>query len=208
MRRLRSIGPAGRGRLIPTSSELPHDPAVSRGLRCLAAAGAGSSTSLKRVTLSYRDFADAIRFAQRLLNEGEYSDAPKLDLTESEALHLALVVSYARPFKCNNKAKDVSETLPAEFLKGLTTEQQSLHKLLLTLRDQELAHSDPGPAHLQIWVGAAPTSGTAAMRASSYRGGLSEEGIRAAGLLAREMLRRCELERRRIIPTLPPGETF
>ena len=168
----------------------------------------GERALLKRVTLSYRDFADAIRFAQRLLNEGEYSKAPKLDFTENEALHLALVVSYARPFKRNNKAKDVSETLPAKFLKGLTVDQQALHQLLLTLRDQELAHSDSGPAHLTIWVGAAPPSGTAAMGASSYRGGLSEGGIRAAALLAREMLRRCELERRRIIPILRPGETF
>ena len=40
------------------------------------------------------------------------------------------------------------------------------------------------------------------MSATSYRGGLSDEGVRAAAALVREMLRRCDQERRRTAPLL------
>src|SRR5436853_1494295 len=98
----------------------------------------GERALLKRVHLSHIDFLAASRFARRLLNEGEYSAAPRLDFTEREALELALVVSYARPFKYSDKGRDVRANLPAKFLRDLTSDQVALHHLLLTLRDQEL----------------------------------------------------------------------
>src|SRR6267142_2847128 len=40
-----SIAPGARAPSIPTASEIPYHQAVSRGVRCLAAAGAGPSAS-------------------------------------------------------------------------------------------------------------------------------------------------------------------
>jgi hypothetical protein len=167
-----------------------------------------SPTLLKRVQLSHIDLLAALRFAQRLLNEGDSSGAPRLTFTEREALELALIVSYARPFKHSDNEREARATLPARFLRQLTPEQLELHRLLLSLRDHEVAHSDPGPAQLKIWVGEHPPAGRTAMHATSYRGGLSDEGVRAAASLIKEMLHRCDQERRRIAPLLPSGQTF
>ncbi|MEW6325160.1 MAG: hypothetical protein AB1515_07210 [Nitrospirota bacterium] len=91
------------------------------------------------------------QFNRTRISEDDFSEAedylsairPKQDITIQRALLLAAIVAYARPF---TKNKDGSGDRSAPYLqasptKMLTPEEQLLHRKLINLRDEALAHS-------------------------------------------------------------------
>jgi len=165
----------------------------------------------KRLVLSMPDLRDAGTFVHRLLGRGSFVGAPELDATARKALQIALVVSYSRPFSTNRKAADVQSTLPPQFVECLSESQRALHSRLRTLRDQEFAHSDPGPADLRVSVGQFPGGAPlpATVRSvSSTKAAMSDDELIAIEDLIDELLGMCRAEQARIHHSLSPGERF
>jgi hypothetical protein len=164
--------------------------------------------TFKRLLLSIRDLEDAGGFVLRL-READGAGSP-LDAVARKALQIALVVSYCRPFSIN-KGLGVSKTLPAEFVGRLTPEQQALHWRLKALRDQEFAHSDGGPADIQVSVSqradGTPLASHAKAVSSAKAVYDSDELTGIEGLIDR-VLEMCIAERDRIQALLAPGARF
>ena len=89
-----------------------------------------------RVTLSERDFRQAEAFL------AAYDTG--LPNVQQEALLLAAVVCYARPFTSNEKKADAKAVcrLPVDPESFLSADQMSLHNRLMTLRHKAVAHAE------------------------------------------------------------------
>jgi hypothetical protein len=88
-----------------------------------------------RAHISERDFVEAADY----LN----ADDPSQTATVRRALLLAAIVAYARPFTKNKDASDDRATpfLQARLSKIFAQAELSLHKRLISLRNEALAHS-------------------------------------------------------------------
>ena len=105
----------------------------------------------RRLAISYCDLDEAAGFVSSLSRLPErHGGEPPDQLVQREALLLAFIVSYARPFKRSNNPPggNTAKYLDEDVLTELTPGQSRLHAHLLAMRDQHFAHSDPGPLKL------------------------------------------------------------
>jgi hypothetical protein len=95
------------------------------------------TATFNRSLISDLDFDQAVDFLYELRHGENLSD------TVQEALLMAAVISYARPFTSNKSPHgEASRTLTPEAREQLTPEEQQLHEHLMSLRNELLAHSD------------------------------------------------------------------
>jgi hypothetical protein len=164
--------------------------------------------TFKRLLLSIRDFQDAGSFVQRL--RGVTDGGLDLDVVSRRALQIALVVSYCRPFS-SNRGVGVRKTLPREFIERLGAEHKDMHARLRALRDQEFAHSDGGPADIQVSV-ATRVDGTSlashAKAVSSTKIVLDAQDLASIEALIENLLAMCMDQRDQIEKLLAPGARF
>lgn len=93
--------------------------------------------TINRLTITTHDTEDCKRFLQELSHQG-YGTTPY------EALLIAAIIFYSRPFTGNERdkhAKANSKVAIEELLK-LTKEEMKLHKKILELRNKAIAHSE------------------------------------------------------------------
>ena len=96
------------------------------------------------MVLSIWDFRSAAEYATLLIDiliRRSVSHAVPQALIN--ALHTALVVTYARPFSANRADEQTAATISLRALFKMSAEQRRLHQGLLQLRNRALAHSDP-----------------------------------------------------------------
>ena len=102
--------------------------------------------------MSTRTVKLVAQFNRTRISEGDFSEASdylmsashqKQSMTVQRALLLAAVVAYVRPFTKNEDGAESRATpfLQASPAKILTEEEHALHKRLMALRNQALAHS-------------------------------------------------------------------
>lgn len=97
-----------------------------------------------RLHITQEDLAQASRFGRLILSldfdiEKEDQDSRLI----RQALDIALIVSYCRPFTLfRNKEGKRESRLPESLLAVLSAEERRIHKSLLNRRNQEYAHSD------------------------------------------------------------------
>ena len=96
-----------------------------------------SRKTINRLTISTHDWEHCLKFLQELSNHAYGS-------TTYEALLIAAVIFYIRPFSGNERGKDASadSKVDDKVLEGLTDEECKLHETLLTLRMKAIAHSE------------------------------------------------------------------
>ncbi|WP_230676967.1 hypothetical protein [Vibrio owensii] len=96
----------------------------------------------KRVTISFADFKEAHDIVSYIKNNKLCADFEGNFLVLS-ALTNAMILSYCKPFSGNDSRNQVKvPDLPTTVLKVLSSDELSLHKLLIQLRNQFIAHSD------------------------------------------------------------------
>jgi hypothetical protein len=110
----------------------------------------------KRVVISFFDLHEARSFLQELLRDPDFPEVVHRRSVVQRALMTAFVTAYARPFSDNEQGELVRPNLPASVLRGLSIEQKQVHKRLLTMRNQEFAHSDPDRSNVQVGIGRGP----------------------------------------------------
>jgi hypothetical protein len=116
----------------------------------------------KRLLLADRDFRRAEEFVQEMLKRRLFENLTVQREVEAYAFQTALIVSYCRPFS-DNKSGAKRDVLPRisdkVFLSDLETPEKETHSLLIDLRNQIYAHSDPDAFEVQVkrgqasWVG-------------------------------------------------------
>lgn len=95
------------------------------------------TATFNRSLISDLDFDQAVDFLYELRHGENLSEIVQ------EALLMAAVISYARPFTSNKSPQgEASKTLTPEARAQLTPEEQLLHEHLMSLRNELLAHSD------------------------------------------------------------------
>ena len=162
----------------------------------------------KRLVISHFDLAETRQFLNRLLGLNGETIPDAADRVQRDALMIALVVGYARPFS-NNRITDTAGELPGRFLKGLTPSQRNLHERLLELRNQEFAHSDPEPPSVEVEVGSSEGGGAFPFPVSNRtRIGLNEVELRELNSIFAHLMAEVYDEMRRIEGRLTPGDRF
>ncbi len=162
----------------------------------------------KRLVISYFDLTEARQFLNRLLGLNSERVPDQTDRIQRDALMTALVVGYGRPFS-GNRPGDTTPRLPERFLNGLTSSQRALHELLLALRNQEFAHSDPEPAGVEVTMHESPDGAVTPYPVSNRtRIGLDETQLRELNSIFTHLLIQIYDEMRRIETVLKPGDTF
>ncbi len=109
----------------------------------------GEDRDVNRYGITLQDLDAAKRFATLALEDAIDHDAidtgeDRDQRTRYEALSLAAVVSYARPFsnnKPNPEHHSATSIVPNRIERSLNAEQREFHKVLIDLRNNELAHS-------------------------------------------------------------------
>jgi hypothetical protein len=105
-----------------------------------------------RVILSYSDLYDAFRSVKRLIELDEF-DRSLLDQSPDFVANMVcFIVSYGRPFIRSKDSKIAFKKLPDDALGTLTKQEKLLHDRIIELRHTEFAHSDPGPAQIDIKI--------------------------------------------------------
>ncbi|HUX74875.1 MAG TPA: hypothetical protein VMV25_13415 [Steroidobacteraceae bacterium] len=139
----------------------------------------------RRTQISRQDFTQAAVFVAAAR---KYS----LDSIEYEALIIAAIIHYARPFSNNEKGKaPPSDPKVAPELMEFDDEQLKLHEHILALRNKAVAHAEY--TNYPIDVSADGTSG--GLEVTSYRWTVATERLDPFGFkcLADEMANRCAL---------------
>jgi hypothetical protein len=102
----------------------------------------------RRLYISQNDLWQAELFAERLA-----VDPPQEDLLR-EALTMAAVVSYARPFTPSASTDEAHAMLPkGTRRRAFTAEERALHDRVLFARNTEVAHSDTAVHALAVTLG-------------------------------------------------------
>jgi hypothetical protein len=106
-----------------------------------------------RLHITQEDLAQASRFGRLILSLD--SDTEKEDQNSRlirQALDIALVVSYCRPFTLFRSKEGKRESrLPESLLAVLSNEERSIHESLLNQRNQEYAHSDASQIEVRYY---------------------------------------------------------
>ena len=89
---------------------------------------------LRRAVIAQGDLAQAHAFARELCVAGHSA-------VVREALTLASVVAYARPFKKSNGG-EADRLIAVDTIPQLSPADSALHDYVIGLRDTEMAHSD------------------------------------------------------------------
>jgi hypothetical protein len=91
----------------------------------------------KRLILTFEDLQQAKSFASALLSPLPTEKAVR------DALEIAMIVSYWRPFSNNKGSKDAKKTLPTKnFLMDFNDDNHKAHSRIKDLRNTVMAHSD------------------------------------------------------------------
>lgn len=106
--------------------------------------------SLERLVISGEDLDLADSFAKLMLAEDPSQGTSISPLLQ--ALSIALVVSYWRPFSCNRDAGGKAKALDHSAA-GFTAPEEKLHRRMEELRDKEYAHSDSERHDVRFSVG-------------------------------------------------------
>jgi hypothetical protein len=151
---------------------------------------AAEDAECRRLAISHGDIDEAVGFIASLgrLDRG----APDF-VALRDALLLAFLVAYARPFKRNAKGDGTLRQLSLEGLAEFSSEQKRVHEFLLRIRDQQFAHSDPSPLRLNIDQ---QFSGAMTVYMQDVRPPISDEAVRTYLALA-EGVRRAVADRLR-----------
>lgn len=159
----------------------------------------------RRLIISWHDLMDARPALAHLLS----GDALLADEAVRDSLLTSLVVSYGRCFTQSRGQSQTASRLPDSFLKTLTTEELTLHRRLLQLRNTEFAHSDAEAA--EVRVQAIPDFKSAVLLPSSRRlrsSSLSEVDLRVVSGLLGKMHIFIHDELVRLSPVLAPHGDF
>ncbi|MDP2590830.1 hypothetical protein [Vibrio splendidus] len=112
----------------------------------------GLFRQFKRVAISFADFKEAHDIVSYIKNNKLYADFEGNFLVLS-VLTNAMILSYCKPFSGNDsrnkiRVPDLSNTA----LKVLSPDELSLHKFLIQLRNQLIAHSDSQAIEMKFSV--------------------------------------------------------
>ena len=89
----------------------------------------------KRLILTFEDMQQAKSFATALL------PPQSAEKVVREALQIAMIVAYWRPFSNNKGSKDALKSLSKKFLKDFNDDNLKAHSRLENLRNTVMAHS-------------------------------------------------------------------
>ena len=110
-----------------------------------------SNKRVKRFVISVQDLTTAGDFVSQLLkyryhdpdyyeNIEEFSNSD--EFRNMQALTIAVIVSYSRPFTENKGKETAISSLPTNCLKLFDASQTELHRKILTMRNKAVSHSD------------------------------------------------------------------
>ena len=110
-----------------------------------------SKKKIKRLIISQQDVFASANFAYQLLkykyhdpdyleNFEEFSNSD--EYTNMEALTIALIISYSRPFTDNKGWETAIPTLPKKCLQKFDKSEKELHLEVLKRRNKAVGHSD------------------------------------------------------------------
>jgi hypothetical protein len=97
------------------------------------------------------DLRWAAIYAHALLENEGHKNVKERYSPRTNALDLALVVSYSRPFKFNRGFQSVRKHMD-KFVKEYDVKEKQLHDHIISLRDQEYAHSDAETNVIEVLV--------------------------------------------------------
>lgn len=102
----------------------------------------GLLRQFKRVAISFADFKEAHDIVRHIKSNELYADIDSKFLVLS-ALTNAMILSYCKPFSGNDSRNKIKvPDLANSALKDLSADELRLHKFLMQLRNQLVAHSD------------------------------------------------------------------
>lgn len=103
----------------------------------------------RRIVLSLQDLQEARDFLDRIqqLHRAGQANADPVLL---RGLQSAMIVAYNRPFTKNRADGATARSLSESLLDDLPHDLRVIHEGLKVLRDEEFAHTDPGPAELSV----------------------------------------------------------
>lgn len=112
----------------------------------------GLLRQFKRVAISFADFKEAHDIVRYIKKNKLYVDLDGNFLVLS-ALTNAMILSYCKPFSGNDSRNQIKvPDLPNTAIKILSPDELSLHKLLIQLRNQLIAHSDSQAIDMKFTV--------------------------------------------------------
>jgi hypothetical protein len=106
----------------------------------------------RRILVSYNDFKQATDISSHILTANFHRDYPERDRHVLQAFNCAMIIAYARPFSGNRGSKSMLAALPERFLSGFTSDERTLHHVVLKDRNEVLAHSDHSAWRLRLSV--------------------------------------------------------
>lgn len=123
-----------------------------------------SKKQIKRLIISQQDIFAACSYINQLLKH-RYHDPDYLDNIEEfsnsdeyvnmEALTIAFIISYSRPFIDNDGETTATPSLPQKSIRSLNVEEKKLHHEIIAKRNKAVAHSDADlyDAHISMLEG-------------------------------------------------------
>jgi len=163
----------------------------------------------KRLIIAFHDLTDSWRYLNRLLGLNSETPPPQSDKIQRDALMTALIVSYVRSFSANRVADDVQKRLPDNFLSDFSESEKRLHAIMIQLRDQEFAHSDPEKSGVAVDIHCLPDGRPIAWPVSTVvRQGLTDAELNTLKGMFSKLLIRLMAELQRIGDLQNPGESF
>lgn len=93
----------------------------------------------KRIIIAYWDFEYTLRFIELLLNKLKHVEKVN---EEHVSLYIAIVITYCKSFLTSNDYENSKYKLNIKSISNFTKEEKILHKRIIDLRKQEIAHSD------------------------------------------------------------------
>jgi hypothetical protein len=107
--------------------------------------------NFERLDIISVDLAMVQRFLSAYLDRALYNSQGCPDGVLAEAITVAIIVTYARPFTRSKNRFGKWEDLDLSFLTApLSDGQRGLHQRTMAERDKAFAHSDAGPQNIKV----------------------------------------------------------
>jgi len=112
----------------------------------------GQIRQFYRLLISYNDFKHAIMIADYILDNKLHNQRGESKVL-LEALNCAMIMSYCRPFSCNDKKNQIKiPDLPTKILNLLNKDELEVHRTAVDDRNKLLAHSDSEGWNLRPFI--------------------------------------------------------
>lgn len=160
----------------------------------------------KRLLHSHHDLMHAQKCVNQILKRKLHNTNERFEKELLECLNSAMITAYSKPFSGNKGSSGVAKEIPVSILSCLTDDELNIHKKIISMRNQDIAHSDPDSRNIEVEISKYDGASVATPKGSDPYIPFDDNDTTQIAEIIKKLLNQIRIEQNNIEKTLGVGK--